>query len=573
MMKKYGQMSADPEKPRFFWELCNTHKGILLLLLLAAALIFPNLGRDALWNDEGDTAYWGLSIMHSGLPLAWDGRNFDAQDPGGFTDNLVYVALPWVTPYITAASMLLFGETAWAARFPCAMAGLGTVLMLYLLVLRATGEKKTALYSAAMLLLCVLFFLYARSCRYYAFIMLFTCAALWAFLKLDVPRRVPLFALSTILLFYSLYPPAICVLAALAFLTVVYKPFHKYRRGFWLSLLIIVPATLPWLLYIYYTLSDITPLPLSLEELSSRVGQVMIEVGVAAPLLGWLGLLVLAKKPLLKKSRDLLVLCGTTMVALASADICMHDTVKMAMFGIRHYSGIIPLAAAMSSLLVLCIGRTRWQTNVILLLVLGATHLGGNLLPWLMFKSEDLAGTNLQKTYRLHVPKVWWQMIFRCEIPGYLLELCRDNPGAVNEICKVLREHANPNDTLFVNYEWESIYFYTRMPQAGKLAPEDPVYKTARQHEIPEYVFDASAANWVVWRPVWGWHRYGDNHMQRALAVWAKQGRTVTEVARIKETVWENRPNLYYHRFPVFGYIYQGFSSGSFSDAVILRVK
>lgn len=573
-MAIHEQMSADPKKPRFFREIYNAHKGILVLLLIAAALIFPNLGRDALWNDEGDTVFWGLSIRHSGLPLGWDGRNFDAQDPAGFTDDLVYVVLPWVAPYITAASMSLFGETAWAARFPHALAGLGTVLMLYLLVLRAGEERRTALYSAGLLLLCVPFFLYARSCRYYAFVMLFTCAALWAFLKLDTPRRMPLFALSTILLFYCLYPPAICVLAALAFLTSVYKPFHKYRRGFWLSLLIIVPTTLPWLIYIsQYSLSDIAPLPLSLKELTSRTGQAMIEIGAAAPLLGWVGLLILAKKHLLKRRSDLLVLCGTTMVALVSADICMHSADVMAMFGTRHYSGIIPLAAVMSSLLVLCIGRTRWQTNVILLLVLGTTHLGGNFLPWLMFKSEYPNETTLKKARLIHVPKCWWQLVLRCEIPGYLLELCKDNPGTVDAICKTLIEKADPADKLFVNYAWESIYFYTRMPQAGRLAPADPVYKAARRHGVPEYVFDAGAASWVVWRPVWGWYRYGDYHMQRALAVWEKQGRTVTEAARIKETVWENRPNLYYHRFPVFGIIYPGVWSDVFPDAVIFRVE
>ncbi len=550
-----------------------SHRGILILLLFAAALIFPNLGRDVMWNDEGDTAYWGLSIKHSGLPSAWDGRNFDAQDPGGFTDNLVYVALPWVTPYVTAVSMLLFGETTWAARFPCAAAGLGTVLMLYLLVLRAGAERRTALYSASLLLLCVPFFLYVRSCRYYAFIMLFTCAALWAFLKLDDRRKIPVFALTIILLFHSLYPPAICVLAALAFLALAYKPFHKYRRGFWISLLIIVPTTFPWLLFSQNGFSDIAPLPLSLEELLSRIGQVVIEIGVAAPLLGWLGLLFLANKPLLKRNRGLLVLCGTTIVALVSADVCMHSAGIMAMFGIRHYSGIIPLAAAISGLLVSSAGFFRWKTNVILLLVLGTTHLGGNLLPWLMFKSGEHDRTNLKKTDMIHVPECWWKMVFRCEIPGYLLELYKNNPGVTDGICKVLLKHANPNDKLFVNYDWESIYFYTRMPQVGKLAPEDPVYKPAQRHGVPEYVFDASAANWVVWRPVWGWHRYGDNHMQRALAVWEKQGRTVTEVARIKETMWENRPNLYYHRFPVFGIIYSGAWSASFPDAAIFRVE
>jgi len=534
----------------------GAYKGILVLLFFAAVLIFPNLGRDVLWNDEGDTAFWGLSIKHSGLPLAWDGRNFGAEDPGGFTDDLVYVAFPWLAPYITAASMSLFGETTWAARFPFALAGWATVLALYLLVWRATTDKKAALYSAGMLLLCVPFLLYARSCRYYAFVMLFTCLALWLFLRLDNLRKVPVFALVSILLFYSLYLPAICVLSALIFLTLVCKPFHRYRRGLWISLLIIIPCTLPWLLWTYSHFSkDVSTLPLSSGELISRAGQVMIEIGSAAPLFGWIGLLLLIKPSRLKKSRDILVLCGTTILVSVSAEVCMHDAVQMASWGTRHYCGFIPLAAAISGLLIACTGW-RWRQTGAMILLLGATHLGGNFFPWFMSRSESPDGTNPENTGMIHAPEVWWQMVFRCELPGYLLELCKDNPGAVDEICKVLRAHANPNDTLFVNYEWESIYFHTRMPQAGKVAPVDPVHEPARRHGVPEYVFDASAAKWVAWRPAWGNYRYGGTHMQLALEVWEKQGRKVTEVAKIKETRWENQPNLYFHRFPIFGIIY-----------------
>jgi len=540
----------------FLKQTLGSHKGILALLLFAAALIFPNLGRDVLWNDEGDTAFWGLSIKRSGLPLAWDGRNFGAEDPGGFTDELVYVGLPWLTPYITAASMALFSETTWAARFPFALAGWATVLALYLLVWRATKEKKASLYSAGMLLLCVPFLLYARSCRYYAFVMLFTCLALWLFLRLDNLRKVPVFALVIILLFYSLYLPAICVLSALIFLTLVYKPFHKYRKGLGISLLIVTPCTLPWLLWTYSHFTNMvsTP-PLSSGELYSRINQMMIETGSAAPFFGWIGLLLLTKRSLLKKSSDILVLCGTTMLVSVSADICMRNAVQMASWGTRYYCGFIPLAAATSGLLIACTGWKHRQAGVLILL-LGATHLGGNFFPWFMSGSESPDEASPENTRMIHAPEAWWQMIFRCEIPGYLLELCKDNPGAVDEICKVLREHANPNDTLFVNYERESIYFYTRMPQAGKVAPVDPVHEAARRHGVPEYVFDASAAQWVVWRPAWINYRYGGVHMQLALAAWEKQGKKVTEVARIKETRWENQPNLYFHRFPVFGIIY-----------------
>ena len=43
-----------------------SHRGLVIVLLCAAALIFPNLGKDTLWNDEGDTAYWALSLNLGG---------------------------------------------------------------------------------------------------------------------------------------------------------------------------------------------------------------------------------------------------------------------------------------------------------------------------------------------------------------------------------------------------------------------------------------------------------------------------------------------------------------------------
>jgi hypothetical protein len=544
-------------------------------LLFAAGLIFPNLGRDALWNDEGDTAYRGLSVCQSGRPLAWDGTHFNAEDAHAVTEDLTLATLPWLPFYATAASMTLFGETTWAVRLPFALAGWVTILMVYLLTWHTVKNKNTALCSAGLLLLSVQFLLYARSCRYYAFVMLFTCLALWFFLKLDNRRKIPVFSLTIILLFHSLYLPAICVLAALAALTVVYTPFHKYRRGFWLSLLITVPATLPWLLWVLPRLGADTEGTLSsLSELGPRVAQSMIEVSIAAPLLGWIGLLFLVKKPFLKNGGDLLVLCGTVTATFVCADICIHNPDQMANMGLRHSSGIIPLAAIISSVLVFSAGHTVWKRNVILLLLLGTTHLGGNFFPWLILKSEHSTNKKASKTKLIHAPDRWWKMVFRCEIPGYFLELCTDNPGTTTAICQTLLKHANPDDILFANYAWEPLYFYTRMPQAGKLGdPSHPAYEIARRHDLPNYVFDASAADWVVWRPGWSFYRNGEEQLYQALVAWKGQGKTWTEIARIKDTLWENRPNVYYHRFPVFGYIYPGTWPTSFPEAVILRVE
>ena len=39
------------------------------------------------------------------------------------------ISRPWLQYYVAAASFAVFGESPWAARFPFALAGLATILL------------------------------------------------------------------------------------------------------------------------------------------------------------------------------------------------------------------------------------------------------------------------------------------------------------------------------------------------------------------------------------------------------------------------------------------------------------
>jgi hypothetical protein len=548
-----------------------SHRGIVIVLLCAAALIFPNLGKDTLWNDEGDTAYWALSIKEFGVPKAWDGRDFSHQDPGSMNDNLVLVTFPWLSLYATATSLAIFGETAWAARLPFALAGWGTVWLLYLLVWRMTGRKQAALSAAVLLLLSVQFLLYARSCRHYAFNMFFVCLALLTFLKLDQPRKVFAFSAVLILLFYSLPLPGVCVPAALGVLTICYRPFHNYRRAFWISMLMVLPLTLPWLIWSgqRWTTADVLR-PSSLAEITARVFQMAIEVMVAVPLLGWLGLWPFSRGRGTREGANLMILCAVVMAALVSADVWTHSVKLQHLNGVRHYCGVIPLGAAISGVLIASISGGRWWTQAGLIFILGATHLGGNLLPWWGAKSMGVSPETTRQAMMIHVPQNPVYMVLRVELPAYVLGLYQDNPGTVSEICRALKAHAAPDDILFTNYAWESIYFYTRLRQAGKIAPGHPIYAAARRQGLPDYVFNASAAQWVVWRNAWAEFMSGNERLKEAMSTWNRRGATLKVVETIRETRWENREDLYFRRFPFFGCLYHTYPS--YPEAVLFRV-
>src|SRR5438309_6153653 len=158
------------------------HWPFAIVALISAVFIFTNLGRDYLWEDEGDSAVLASNILKFGVPKAWDGAAFLDSDHGArLNSNLVMVLHPWVPYYLTAGSFLIFGQNTFAARLPFALAGWLSILVSYLFVWRITASRASAFCAAVSLVLSVQFLLYARQCRYYTLNMVLICGLLWSF--------------------------------------------------------------------------------------------------------------------------------------------------------------------------------------------------------------------------------------------------------------------------------------------------------------------------------------------------------------------------------------------------------
>jgi hypothetical protein len=100
----------------------------------------------------------------------------------------------------------------------------------------------------------------------------------------------------------------------------------------------------------------------------------------------------------------------------------------------------------------------------------------------------------------------------------------------------------------------EPTYFYTRLPQAMGILKEYPVYQRARELKLPERVFGADHARWIVWRSAWETGPgYAINDVLRELT--ERGGRIVT-VMEMEETVWENREDIHFHRFSDGTYLF-----------------
>ncbi|MCC7290745.1 MAG: hypothetical protein IT449_01640 [Phycisphaerales bacterium] len=229
MMQEAGTPAADAPRPRrrfdFFW---------LFILLVPPWLIFPNLGAGILWQDEAETATLARCIVKHGYPLADDGTPpldkaghslwaITDQRPlpdGGFVDinkGGVWIWTSWFGNYLTAGSLLVFdalGQTdtmeqqTLAARFPFALGAWLTLAVMYVALTDMCGDRRTSRVAVILLALCVPYILFARQCRSYPYLSLFTLLQTWGYVRMTRGRRygAALFTLGGVGGFYTFFP-------------------------------------------------------------------------------------------------------------------------------------------------------------------------------------------------------------------------------------------------------------------------------------------------------------------------------------------------------------------------------
>lgn len=115
---------------------------LIFIILLAAFLRFWQLGSyPALNADEAAIGYNAYSLIETGKdehgnPWPVHFQSFNDYKPGLY----FYIVLPFVK---------LFGLNAWSVRFPGALMGVGTVLLIYLLVKHLSLHKRSEVLAQA----------------------------------------------------------------------------------------------------------------------------------------------------------------------------------------------------------------------------------------------------------------------------------------------------------------------------------------------------------------------------------------------------------------------------------------
>ena len=180
---------------------------LALVALLAAPLMFWNLGERYLWQDEAATAVLAERMLVYGRPLGHDGRNLITMDypplrgepapptdsasagvayfveRGDFRPDTTWIGQPWGQIVLAALSLGSLGKSTFAARLPFALCGLLAAVLLWDLVRQRFRDP--TIRAAALLLLFgnVFWVLHMRQCRYYAPASLMLLCTFMAYLR------------------------------------------------------------------------------------------------------------------------------------------------------------------------------------------------------------------------------------------------------------------------------------------------------------------------------------------------------------------------------------------------------
>lgn len=549
----------------------RTHWLLIIVGVVSAALLFTNLGSGYLWADEGDTAVLARNIGKFGFPRAWDGTTFMDSDFGARENsNLVMVSSPWLQYYVAAASFVLFGQNTFAARFLFALFGWLTIVFAYRLVCTATGDRRAALCASILIIASVQFLLFCRQSRYYAIEMLLTCLLIDAFLQLRSMGRALIFTIVAILLFHA-HPIGIVPLIALGPVTLFDRNFSAQRRWYWLSIPAILALTTPWFLLARTGYTENASLVSSARDFMLRLIQYLIECASVTPLIGVVVLFLLMSifrrgaQTFQERERALLVTIVTIISSLAIAMAFTQRSAALWVTGVRYTSAIIPLIAILAGLLISRISRGRLSILVPLIGVFALTKFA-QITPWFFW--ADKSPDPEKKLVALHVPIHTIDAFMPREGLLFARDLFHKNIGTLGQCVEFLHQHAAPDDLLITNYESEPLYFHTNLRQGMKIMTQDPIYATARHYGLPEYIFGVDHARWVVWR--FNWDDYLGIRWPEVADHLVAEGGHITGVAELKETGWENRENIHFHRFTNDFYLFP--QDTNLAEAIIFRV-
>lgn len=415
---------------------------VALILLLAAALFLTNLGNHFLWQDEAQTALLARTILSHGIPLGFDGTNYFSQELGiEYGDDHVWKWHTWLSFYLVAASLWLFGNNAFAARLPFALFGIATVALTYVTARGFWRNRTTAASAALMLALCVPFLVLSRQSRYYSLTAFLSLLGLYAYDRLGRRgmRDAGLLFAAGVLLFHTHYIYCATLLASVLLHALLFE-----RRRLPATTAVAAGVTLlcaPWILW-FSTIrvgGDYADRLLDLGDtpaLAGRYGVLLISY-----FFGWGAFLLipalLALRRRLHGERAFAVTAQTWSRIGLIGLFCLVTLLLLSLLSPNvYFRYLTPLAPP--------------------LFVLSGLLVGSLLRAWPAIGVAAIAA---------------W--VVAGPMPRYVHELTHDYDGPIEGIVRFLEQHARPDDTVAIVYGDLPLKFYTGHRVIGGLTGED----------------------------------------------------------------------------------------------------
>lgn len=419
----------------------NRYREYMLLAVVGAIalfMIFTNLGNQYLWQDEAETALVSKTILTSGIPKGYDGRNYFSQQMGAdYNENYVWKWHPWLQFYLLAPFFKVFGESTLVARLPFAIFGFLTVILAYFFSKLLWDDRKAAFAAALLLTFSVPFLLLVRQCRYYSLAMFFSLLSLYSYSNIIKGKRLSsiIFFVSMLLLFHTnfVYWAAMVATAGVHSL-VLYR--SELKR---VTLLIAgnVAINLPWLIWFSSTKYDKAN-SMNMTDAIANLSSFLVQI----------------KDHLFNPYLLLIPIAVGMFFIVKSNRLRLNEPAAWKSFIILPVFILINLMVLSLSVPASFFRYLAPLIPVLLIIVAGIVSLVSNI--------NLVAGIILGGV-----------IIFSGPIPDYLYEITHDYDGPIEGIVRYLNNYGKKDDVVAVTYGDLPTKFYTGMRIVGGLTGED----------------------------------------------------------------------------------------------------
>ncbi len=478
--------SIQPFTPRFMGSSIRTfaanHPGLLFLAPYSLLLIFLGLGDGSLQVDEGMDTFVSTTILQYGVPRHSDGINATMLFADIYDGLFIYRT--WLPYYLQAFAVNVFGHTTFAARLPFAVVGVLSVIALYFLALKLTGNKITAFLAGLLLSSSVPALIYFRTARYLGLPILLTILLLYFYIRIfaDKPWKPAPFIIVAILFFHSMY------VAFAGIILGVLIHFYLYRKKILPENARLVPRcaliigvfTLPWMVSIVPVFSNIAKFYVDTSDLidTSNIGLFKHFAGYLFQLNNYIFpfilLPVLFFKPLkaLKLEIQLLLICTLTLLIASSP-----HSIPM-----QHYiSSAFPLLfILLAMILTLSLKINFWVPAVLTgtLIFSNLLHIAP-LLPIKFFMQQRANNREEQSVYLNYASQTFAREIRLASVfHQHLYQISHPYRGPLDKIVEFFKTHGNQGQTCYIDNEPESLAYYTGMKMVANetLNRDNPPY-------------------------------------------------------------------------------------------------